>query len=317
MQRRQLGNSGLTVSRMALGTMTWGGRTDEHEARDQLTTFVDAGGTLLDTAASYTRGQAEEIIGTLLGSAVAREEVTLATKAGIVRAGGERRVNTSRGTLLDTLDASLKRLQVDHVDLWQVHVWSDATPIEETLGALEDAVRSGRTRYVGVSNYNGWQTARAATNQNLLRQAPLVSNQVEYSLLCRGIEAEAVPAALAHRVGILPWAPLGRGVLTGKYRASTPADSRAADDDFMSYVGPYLTEPHSRVVEAVARAAAGLDWTPLQVALVWVRDAPGVVSPILGSRTTKQLRAALGIEGLELPDELRTALNDVSRGLSQ
>jgi aryl-alcohol dehydrogenase-like predicted oxidoreductase len=165
MQQRSLGATGLKVSRLGLGTMTWGRDTDEHEARDQLIAFAEAGGTLVDTAAGYGDGASEELIGTLIGDVVARDEVVLATKAGISRRSGERVMNTSRGNLLTTLDASLARLGVDHVDLWQVHVWTDETPVEETLSALDLAVTSGRASYVGISNYTGWQTAQAATWQ--------------------------------------------------------------------------------------------------------------------------------------------------------
>ena len=313
MQQRSLGATGLKVSRLGLGTMTWGRDTDEHEARDQLISFADAGGTLLDTAAGYGDGASEELIGTLLGDVVARDEIVLATKAGISRRTGERVTNTSRGHLLTSLDASLARLGVDHVDLWQVHVWTDETPVEETLTALDLAVSSGRASYVGISNYTGWQTAQAATWQRAVPgRTTLASTQVEYSLLNRHVEHEVVPAARALGLGILPWSPLGRGVLTGKYRGGTPSDSRAATEHFAAFVNTYLDERGRGIVEAVARAADGLGWTPLEVALVWVRDRPGVTAPIVGARTAAQLRGALGVEELTLPAEIVEALDDVS-----
>src|SRR5690349_17680780 len=186
MEQRRLGRSGLQVSRLGLGTMTWGRDTDEHEAKDQLTAFVDAGGTLLDTAAGYGDGDSESLVGQLLSSTVDRDRLVLATKAGISRRTGERVVDTSRRALLDSLDGSLARLGVDHVDLWQVHAWSDDTELEETLGAVDFAVASGRARYAGISNYAGWQTARAVTWQEAAPiRAPVVSTQVEYSLLQR------------------------------------------------------------------------------------------------------------------------------------
>ncbi len=313
MQQRSLGATGLKVSRLGLGTMTWGRDTDEHEARDQLVAFVEAGGTLLDTAAGYGDGASEELIGSLLGDVVARDEVVLATKAGISRRTGERVTNTSRGHLLPALDASLKRLGVDHVDLWQVHVWTDETPLEETLSALDLAVSSGRVSYVGVSNYTGWQTAQAATWQRAVPgRTPLASTQVEYSLLNRTIEHEVLPAAQALGLGVLPWSPLGRGVLTGKYRTGTPSDSRAATEHFGRFVGTYLDDRGRGIVEAVARAADGLGWSPLEVSLVWVRDRAGVTSPIVGARTAAQLDGALGVEDLTLPPEIVAALDDVS-----
>ncbi|MQW75145.1 aldo/keto reductase [Nocardioides sp. dk4132] len=313
MQLRSLGQTGLRVSRLGLGTMTWGRDTDEHEARDQLIAFAEAGGTLLDTAASYGDGAAEELIGSLIGDVVARDEIVLATKAGLVRRGDARRIDTSRGHLLPALDRSLKRLGVDHVDLWQVHVWSDRTPLEETLQALDLAVTSGRASYVGISNYTGWQTAQAATWQRAVPgRVPLASTQVQYNLLNRGVEHEVLPAAAALGLGVLAWSPLAGGVLTGKYRSGTPADSRAADPWFASRVENYLDSFGRGVVEAVARAADGLGWTPLEVALVWLRDRPGVTAPILGARTAAQLRAALAIEELSLPPEIVLALDDVS-----
>jgi len=313
MQQRSLGSTGLKVSRLGLGTMTWGRDTDEHEARDQLIAFHELGGTLLDTAAGYGDGASEELIGTLLGDVIGRDEVVLATKAGISRRTGERVTNTSRGHLLTALDASLKRLRVDHVDLWQVHVWTDDTPVEETLTALDHAVTSGRASYVGVSNYSGWQTAQAATWQRAVPgRTPLASTQVEYSLLARGIEHEVLPAAAALGLGVLPWSPLGRGVLTGKYRTGTPSDSRAASPHFSGFVNHYLDERGRGIVEAVARAAEGLGWSALEVALVWVRDRPGVTAPIVGARTAAQLHGALGVEELALPPEIIEALDDVS-----
>ncbi len=314
MQQRVVGISGLRVSRLGLGTMTWGRDTDEHEAAEQLSQFVDAGGNLIDTAAAYGAGASEEVLGRLIGAAVPREELVLATKAGVSRAAdGRRSVDTSRGALLDALDASLRRLDVDHVDLWQLHTWSDESPLEETLAALDSAVASGRTRYVGVSNYSGWQTARAATWQAAWPgRAPIVSTQMEYSLLQRGVEREVVPACLALGLGLFPWSPLGRGVLTGKYRGGTPADSRAASPHFASFVQPFLDNEHNHVVSAVATAAEGLGLSPLEVALAWVRDRPGVTAPIVGARTAGQLTGVLPVEELELPAEIRTALDDVS-----
>ena len=313
MQQRTLGRTGLQVSRLGLGTLTWGRDTDEHEARDQLIAFTAAGGTLVDTAAGYGDGASEELIGSLLGDVVPRDEVVIATKAGISRSRGSRSTNVSRGYLISTLDASLRRLGVDHLDLWQVHTWVDDTPLEETLGALDYAVSTGRAAYVGVSNYGGWQSAQAATWQRAVPgRATLASNQVEYSLVNRRVEAEVLPAAAALGLGVLPWSPLGRGVLTGKYRRGTPADSRAASPHFANFVGSYLDERTSRIVEAVARAAEGLDWSPLEVALTWVRDRPGVTAPIVGARTAAQLRGSLTVEDLELPAQIMAALDDVS-----
>jgi aryl-alcohol dehydrogenase-like predicted oxidoreductase len=316
MQQRFLGRTGLKVSRFALGTTSWGRDTDEYDARDQLTAFVDAGGTLLDTAASYGEGRSEALVGELLRDTVERDDVLLATKAGFgpVDKRGRWLHDTSRGTMLRTLDASLQRLGVDHVDLWQVHMWVDDVPLEETLAALDAAVASGRVRYVGVSNFSGWQTARAVTWQQAWPgRTPLASTQMEYSLLNRGVEREVVPAAQALGLGMLAWSPLGRGVLTGKYRTGTPADSRAASQHLRGFVEPYLNPDSGRVVEAVCKAADGLGLSPVEVALAWVRDRPGVTAPVLGARTAAQLRGALSAEEVSLPGAILEALDDVSR----
>jgi aryl-alcohol dehydrogenase-like predicted oxidoreductase len=313
MEQRMLGRSGLKVSRLGLGTMTWGRDTDEHEAADQLKVFIEAGGTLLDTASGYGDGESERLIGQLLAAVVDREDVVLATKAGISRRTGERVVDTSRRALLGALDGSLQRLGTDHVDLWQVHTWSDDVALEETLGAVDHAVATGRARYAGISNYSGWQTARGVSFQQAWPgRAPIVSTQMEYSLLQRGIEREVLPCAAALGLGVLPWSPLGRGVLTGKYRTGTPADSRAASPHFAAFIERYLDDRSRSIVDALHTAAEGLDASPVEVALAWVRDAPGVTAPIVGARTAAQLRGSLTSERLTLPNEIRSALDDVS-----
>jgi len=309
-----VGRSGLRVSRLGLGTLTWGRDTDGTEAAEQLREFVDAGGTLLDTAASYGDGAAEELIGVLLGEVVRREDVVLCSKAGITRGDGGRLIHPSRTALLQDLDRSLYRLRTDHLDLWLVHGWSPQVPLEETLGTLEHAVRSGRVRYVGVSNYAGWQLARASTLLgSALPGISLVAEQVEYSLMQRGVEREVVPAATALGVGLLAWSPLGRGVLTGKYRTGTPADSRGASPHLSAFVGRYLGGASRRVVDAVVTAADGLGCSPVEVALAWLRDRPGVSSALIGARTAAQLRASLGSEEVDLPDEIHLALDEVSQ----
>jgi aryl-alcohol dehydrogenase-like predicted oxidoreductase len=312
MKQRRLGTTGLYVSHLALGTMSWGHDTDEDDASNQLVAFLEAGGNLVDTADVYIDGESERVLGRLLSGVVKREEIIVATKAASVR-GGDRDRDASRRHILAALDASLARLGTDYVDLWQMHVWDPRTPLEETLTALDVAVTSGRARYVGISNYTGWQTAKAAAWQRAWPgRAPIVATQVEYSLLQRGIEREVVPAALNLGIGILPWSPLGRGVLTGKYQTGTPADSRGAAPDYTRFITPYLDERASRIVGAVMTAADGLGVSPLAVALAWVRDRPGVVAPIVGARTAGQLKGSLDADATVLPDEIRRALDDVS-----
>ncbi len=314
METRQVGVSGLRTSRLGLGTMTWGRDTSAEHARALLEMFCEAGGTLIDTAAAYGAGDAERLIGTLVGDVVARDDIVIATKAGFVIKDGKRIVDTSRRGLLRDLEGSLRRLGSDYVDLWQIHAWGSA-PLEESLSAIDYAVTRGLVRYAGVSNFVGWQTAQAATWQRAYpARTTIVSAQVEYSLLARRAEVEVVPALSAFGLGFFPWSPLGRGVLTGQYRTGTPRGSRAATEHFAWFVQPYLEQRSRGVVEAVARAAEGLDLTPLQVALLWVRDAPGVTAPLLGARTAGQLAPALAIEDQALPTEIISALDDVSGG---
>ncbi len=312
MQRRALGRTGLHVSRLGLGTMTWGRDTDEHEAREQLSLFLDAGGTLIDTADMFADGLSEQVVGQLLAEVGVRDEVVLATKAAM-RPTSERRFDASRRHLLWALEQSLRRLRVEHVDLWQLHVWDPLTPLDESLAAVDDAVRTGKVRYAGVANYAGWQLARAATWQSAAPgRAAIASVQAEYSLLQRGVEREVLPAAASLGVGVLAWSPLGRGVLTGKYRQGVPADSRAATSHFGAFAAEFLTDSRRRIVDAVCTAAEGLGAAPLEVALAWVRDRPGVTAPIVGARTAAQLRGVLAADDLELPEEIVAALDDVS-----
>ncbi|MCL2781226.1 MAG: aldo/keto reductase [Actinomycetia bacterium] len=311
MRLRNVGSSGLKVSDFGLGTMTWGLETDADDAGAQLTAFRDAGGTLVDTAVSYGYGRAELILGELIAHVVPRDELVIATKAGFLRTANGVIVDASRRELLRRLDQSLTRMGIDHVDLWYVHTVDDSVPFEETLGALDAAVASGKARYAGVSNYCGWRTARAATWQRAVAgRAPIVANQVRYSLLDRGVEREVIPACAALGIGVLPYSPLSGGALTGKYRDGIPADSRAASTGYN--VGDLDDERNLGIVAAVATAADGLATSPTAVALSWVRDRPGVTAPILGARTLGQLTAALATEALDLPEEISAALDDVS-----
>ena len=313
MEMRILGNSGLKISRLGLGTMTWGRDTDEHEAAEQLKAYIDAGGNFIDTAAIYGDGDSERVIGGFLNTLVSREEIVIATKAGVTFNNGERSINNSRSSLLAELDRSIARLGVSEIDLWQIHNWDESVPLEETLSALDYAVSSGRVRYVGVSNFLGWQLARAATLQNpLFGKVSIISIQSEYSLLNRKIEEEVLPAALDLNIGLLAWSPLGRGVLTGKYRSGTPSDSRGASQHFVNFITPYLGARSKKIVDAVCVAAEGLGYSPLEVALAWVRDSYGVTSSILGARTAAQLRGALTVEEIEIPDQVRAALDEIS-----
>ena len=313
MELRRAGRTGLDISRLGLGTMTWGRDTDEHEAADQCRAYIEAGGNFIDTAATYGDGDSERVIGGLIGTLFGRDQVVLATKAGISFVDGERKVDASRHSLISQLEKSLTRLGTDYVDLWQIHAWDSHIPLEDTLSALDFAYTSGKARYVGISNYSGWQSARAITLQEShSMKAPIATMQNEYSLLNRTVEEEVLESASQLGVGFLAWSPLGRGVLSGKYRNGTPSDSRGASPHFAHFIDPYLDERSSRIVDAVCVAAQGLGYSPLEVALSWVRDAPGVTSAIIGARTGAQLRGALTTEQITLPDIVREALNDIS-----
>lgn len=312
MQERHVGHSGLQVSRLGLGTMTFGSQVDELEAEDQLTAFLEAGGTFVDTAPVYGEGRAEALVGDLLAKRGVRDDVVLASKAVVGLRRGQVVSDASHGHVLAQLDASLRALRTDHLDLWQLHAWDPLTPWEETLAALEHAVSSGRVRYVGVSNFSGWQVGVARTSATRTLGPLLVSHQVEYSLLNRMIEDEVVPAAQHLGLGTIAWSPLARGVLTGKYRSGVPSDSRAAVPQWEHFMAPYLSPESAPVVESVVRAAEGLDVSPAHVALAWVRERPTVATTLLGARTTAQLRTLLASEALDLPTEIVSALDDVS-----
>jgi aryl-alcohol dehydrogenase-like predicted oxidoreductase len=313
MEKRPVGASGLHVSRLGLGTMTWGRDTDEQEAADQLRLFLDAGGNFIDTAAIYGDGDSERVLGGLIDAMAKREDLVIASKAGISIRGGERKVDNSRKALLAELDRSLTRLGTDYLDIWQISTWDEDVPLEETLGALDSAVSSGKARYVGVTNFSGWQTARAATLQNpIFGKAPISSTQNELSLLNRSCEREVLGAAKAMGLGFFAWSPLGRGVLTGKYRRGLPSDSRGASPHFSSFIEPYLSERSTQIVEAVLVAADGLGLSPIEISIAWVRDLPGVSAALIGARTGAQIKGILTSEAIVLPAPVREALDDVT-----
>jgi aryl-alcohol dehydrogenase-like predicted oxidoreductase len=313
MEKRPVGASGLQVSRLGLGTMTWGRDTDEQEAADQLRLFLDAGGNFIDTAAIYGDGDSERVLGGLIDAMAKREDLVIASKSGISIRSGERKIDNSRKALLAELDRTLTRLGTDYLDLWQVNAWDEDVPLEETLGAFDSAVSSGKARYVGIANFSGWQTARAVTLQNpIFGKAPISSTQNELSLLNRRCEREVLSAAKAMGFGFFAWSPLGRGVLTGKYRRGLPSDSRGASPHFSNFIEPYLSDKSARIVEAVLVAADGLGLSPIEIAISWVRDLPGVSAALVGARTGAQLRGILTSENVVLPAPVREALDEVT-----
>ena len=313
MEMRMVGNSGLEISRLGLGTMTWGRDTDTHEAADQARAYIEAGGNFLDTASHYGDGDSERVIGGLIGTLFSRADVVISTKAGVTYESSSLKTDSSRPSLMSALDQSLARLGTDHVDLWQIQIWDEKVPLEDSLSALDWAYTSGRARYVGISNFNGWQSARAISLQEAnSAKAPITSLQNEFSLLARSVEDDVLDCAINLNRGFIAWSPLGRGALTGKYRQGIPADSRAATPHFAPFIEPYLNDRSRRIVEAVSVAAQGLGYSPLEVALAWVRDFPGVTSAVVGARTGAQMRGILVSEEIALPEVVRSALDEIS-----
>ena len=319
MEYRTLGGSGCAVSTLTLGTMTFGDETDEEGAHAQLDRFLATGGNLIDTADVYSAGVSEEIIGRWLGKqpAAVRDQVVLATKGRFPMGTGSNDVGLSRRHLAQALDASLRRLDVDRVDLYQVHAFDPWTPLEETLGFLDDAVRTGKIHYVGLSNFTGWQVQRAVDVAEFHRLSPPVTLQPQYNLLVREIEWEIVPAVQANGLGLLPWSPLGGGWLTGKYRRNErPTGTTRLGENPERGVEAYdrrsSVERTWDVVDAVRAVADERGVSMAQVALAWLVDRPAVTSVILGGRTTSQLDDNLGAAGLHLSGEETARLDAAS-----
>jgi aryl-alcohol dehydrogenase-like predicted oxidoreductase len=318
MRYRSLGNSGTAVSELCLGTMTFGNETDEAGAHEQLDRYVEAGGNLVDTADVYTHGVSEQIIGRWLADRPSdvTDQVVLATKGRFPFEPGPNAGGASARHLTRAIDASLERLGLDSVDLYQVHAWDPQTPLEETLRTLDGFVRSGRTRYYGFSNYTGWQLTKAVALARELGLAAPVTLQPQYSLIVREIEWEVVPAALDAGLGMLPWSPLGGGWLTGKYqRDQRPTGDTRLGDDPGRGMEAYDRRGTARtwdIIEAVQRIAEARGTSMAAVALAWVTDRPGVTSTILGARTLEQLEDNLSSVEVRLEDDERAALDTAS-----
>src|SRR3954453_8923259 len=297
MDYRTLGRSGCAVSNLCLGTMTFGAETDEAGAHAQLDRFLEAGGTLVDTADVYTAGVSGEIIGRWFADRPAdvTERVVLATKGRFPTSNEPNGVGLTTRHLTRALDASLRRLGLDAVDLYQVHAFDPWTPLEETLRALDGFIRAGKIRYYGLSNFTGWQLTKAVHLAAALNLAPPVTLQPQYNLLVREIEWEIVPAVLDAGMGLLPWSPLGGGWLSGKYqRDHRPAGATRLGDDPNRGMEAYDrrgTEQTWNVIDEVQKIAESQGVFMAEVALAWVTARPAVTSTILGARTLEQLEA--------------------------
>ncbi|MEH0109387.1 aldo/keto reductase [Tersicoccus sp. MR15.9] len=309
MDYRTLGRSGAVVSTYALGTMTFGAEADVETSHALLDAYVDGGGTFLDTADVYSRGVSEEIIGAWFAADQARRDrVVLATKGRFPMGEGPNDLGTSRRHLRRALEDSLRRLQTDHIDLYQMHAWDPITPLDETLQFLDDAVTAGHIGYSGFSNYTGWQLTKAVHVAKAHGWHPPVTLQPQYNLLVRGIEAEIVPAALDAGIGLLPWSPLAGGWLTGKYQRNTEptGTSRLGENPkrgMEAYEARNADERTWRVIDAVTRVAKDHDVSAAQVALAWLAAQPAVTSVILGARHLEQLHDNLGAADLVLTED--------------
>jgi len=320
MEHRNLGRSGLRVPVLSLGTMTFGGRgnfaavgdTDAAGAARQIDMALDAGANLVDTADVYSAGLSEEIIGEVLDAAGRRDRVLLATKARMPMGDGANDAGLSRHHLIAACEASLRRLRADHIDLFQVHEWDGVTPLEETLSALDDLVRAGKVRYVGCSNYTGWQLMKALGISERQGFERFVSQQIHYSLQAREAEYEIVPAGLDQGVGIMVWSPLGGGLLSGKYRRGEqgPEGARQLTD----WNEPPVRDPDALhdVVDALVEIADGRGVSAAQVAIAWLLGRPGVATVVIGARTDEQLADNLAAADLELSADERARLDAVS-----
>ena len=318
MQYRQLGRSGLRVSVLAMGALTFGGRgvfaklgnADLAEATRQVDRALDAGVNLVDTADAYSGGLSEEIVGQVLKGRWDR--TLIATKARMPTGPGPNDAGLSRHHLVKACEDSLRRLDTDHIDLYQVHAWDGTTPLEETLSALDDLVHAGKVRYVGCSNFSGWHLMKALATADRLGLNRFVSQQIYYSLQARDAEYELIPAAVDQGVGVLVWSPLAGGLLSGKYRRGeqSPVGSRR----FAGWDEPPVRDEDQlfAVLDAVVDIAAARAAAPAQVALAWLLTRPAVTSLVIGARTEAQLAQNLGAADLRLTDEERTRLDAVS-----
>jgi len=318
MEYRQLGRSGLKVSSLAFGTATFGGvgalskwgATDTAEARRLLDVCLDAGINTVDTANAYSNGRSEEILGEVIEGR--RQDLVVGTKVRFPMGPGPNDEGLSRRHIIAECEASLRRLRTDYIDLYQLHEWDGLTPLEETMEALDTLVRSGKVRYVGASNFAGWQLMKAMETARANRFVPLVSQQIYYSLESRDAEYELIPVTIDQGLGVLVWSPLAGGLLSGKYRrGQTPAEGGRHLNDWHE---PPIADQERLydTVEVLLAIAEARGVSAAQVALAWLLGRPGVTSVIFGARTEEQLRRNLGAADLLLTAEERRQLNDVS-----
>ena len=314
MEYRRLGNTGLMVSELCLGCMTFGQEADEETSKGIVDRFLEAGGNFIDTADVYSNGVSEEITGRALKSV--RDDVVLATKIRFPMGEGPNDVGLSRKHIMRGCEDSLRRLGTEYLDLYQVHCWDVITPLEETLSALTDLVRSGKVRYLGVSNFTGWQLMKSLAVSETNGFEKFVCLQPQYSLVERNIEREILPVCVEEGLGVIPWSPLGGGFLSGKYRRGEepPEDSRIAGavESMEEHWERRATERNWAALDVVAKISEKTGKSYAQISLNWLLRQAGVTSPIIGARTPEQLDDNLGTTGWKLSDELVEDLSQAS-----
>ncbi len=320
MEYRQLGTSGLRISALTMGTMSFGGEgsfksvgdTDVAGAERQISMCLDAGVNLIDTADMYSNGRSEEIIGEVLAGGL-RDDVLLATKVRFPMGDGPNTAGLSRQHIISGCEASLRRLQTDHIDLYQVHEWDGQTPLEETLGALDHLLQSGKVRYIGASNYSGWQLMKALGIAARDQLPPFVSQQIYYTLQERSAEYELIPLAVDQGLGTLVWSPLAGGLLSGKYRRGQDGPEGSRQMSGWDEPPVYDEDRLYDTIEVLVEIAEGRGISAAQVALAWLLGRPSVSSVIVGARTDEQLADNLKAAELELTEDERSRLEQVSR----
>jgi len=314
MRYRKLGNTGLIVSSVALGTMQFGGKMNMGNLGQEDTTrmvklALDGGINFIDTADVYSLGESETLLGNALKGV--RSEIVLATKVRLPMSGNFNRSGATRVNIMREVEASLRRLQTDYIDLYQIHGWDSNTPLEETLRTLDDLVRQGKVRYIGLSNFLSWQAATAVMLQDQLRLEKYVTAQMYYSLVGRGLEYEFQSFAEYHNLGILVWSPLAGGFLSGKYTRTNPAPSGTRFAEAGNFV-PFDREMGYRVVDVLKEVANRHDATPARVALAWVLGRPAVSSVIVAARKNEQLEDNIRAVDLQLAVDDVRRLDDAS-----
>jgi aryl-alcohol dehydrogenase-like predicted oxidoreductase len=317
MEYRYLGRTGLKVSELCLGAMTFGRESSEEVSRQMLDHFVAAGGAFIDTADVYTRGASEEIVGRWL-QGKPRDAYVIATKVRFPMGDGPNEIGLSRKHILSGVEASLRRLGTDYIDLYQVHCWDPGTPLEETLTTLDTLVRSGKVRYIGASNYSGWQLQKAIDLSKHMGLEPFSCLQPLYNLLDRALEWELVHVCQNEGLGIIPWSPLRGGWLSGKYQRGMTAPvegtriEQAEQEGWSESWSRYATERTWNVLDTLFAIAKEVGKTPAQTALRWLLQSPGVTAPIIGARTMKHFEDNLGATGWTLSPEQMERLNAIS-----